>query len=267
MRRHHIDVLLRSLNQDAYVVIQCLKEVSDLPVFPKDRKVIYWMDAGRHFHCQAVVSYLLLHEKTAYVKIFCGKHGKNDRDGHFGWVSKKLSKGSLEQEVKYLSEAASIIRTIKDTTAIELRLMPGSLSLDILIIEDMTSLLYFCPDVVGLRVSPYCGHASFSVPVKKKQKVISFKPKVSAKLPRPPSDTDDLSCDDSSEDATTVSSQSQTESENEHKVHLNALRRKRSRVECAVAKLQSREKKVADKMKGAKRKKCPAGKIKRGRKS
>ena len=247
VKRHNIDVLLRSLNQDAYVVLQCFKRIINLPVFPKGRGIIFWMDSGRHFHCNAVLSSFVFNEQTVRVNYFCGKHGKNDRDGHFGWVSKKLTSFSRDKEISTVKDAASVIGVLPNTTAIELRLMPGSTTIETLSLQDLSSLLCCSLEDDSLVVSPYSGHETFSVPVKKKTKVLNFKPKISAKLPRPPSDCDELSLCGSSEDETAVSSN--VSSDDEHKAQLRVLRRKRARIQNTVEKLQTQKDMAAEKEK------------------
>lgn len=253
VKRHHVDVLLRSLNQDAFVVLKSFEKVIELPIFPKGRGIIFWMDSGRHFHCKPVLSQFLLHSATVHVKYFCGKHGKNDRDGHFGWVSKTLKRSSQEVPILTLKDTAKVLETLPNTTAIELRLMPESMSVELFVLKDFTSLLSFSLEADSLVVGPHCSHKTFSVPVKKQKKVINFKPKVSAKLPRPPSDCDILSLCDSSEDESSVANTAES-SDDENKVLLRALRRKHNRLQNAVDKLQAEEDKRTEKEKKLRKK-------------
>ena len=192
VKRHHIDVLLRSTNQDAFVTTTCFDRVLALPVFPKDRSLIIWADSGRHFRCAESLSHWLQHPRVVSVNFFEGGHGKSDRDTHFGVVSRKILEISSKKEIKHLTDVQRALETINNTTAIQVRLLPMKVTKTVLKLPDLTSVSSFEKNKNTITQHAFTGSFGYELKQSAHKKAISFTPRVSEKLPRPESDTDDI---------------------------------------------------------------------------
>ncbi|KAJ9435684.1 hypothetical protein DIPPA_61256 [Diplonema papillatum] len=196
VRRHHVDVLLRTHNQDSMVFVRAYELVKNR--LPQDRKVIFWMDSGRHFRSVLSVSRLLLDPDTQSINFFVGGHGKNDRDQHFGAISRKLEMVSKSTDILNLGQVKKAIEQIRNTTAPKLCLRSQVAEFEVLDIPNLMMISSFERDPLtgALSVHEHSGDNGFLL--KKRVHVIKFKfvAKVSDKLPLGESDTDCSRCSD-----------------------------------------------------------------------
>ena len=91
----HVDYVMATLNQDAFVVLACLQHLLEQSFLPTFSKVEIWADVGRHFQNGMLAHYALVCLPSAgyhvSINFFVEKHGKNMRDAHFGTATNSFT--------------------------------------------------------------------------------------------------------------------------------------------------------------------------------
>lgn len=187
LKKLNIDVLLRTLNQDGLVFIRCFEAIKKY--LPPQRKFIFWCDSGRHFRCKLAITRLLREKQTLSINFFEGGHGKNDRDQHFGTISRVLEENAKKTPISNLSDVEKLLNTTH-TKAFKLRLRSQRPSFDVIDIPHVLSIACYQKDGEDITVHEFSDSGGYPLTKKMTRKVVNFHPKVSNKLPKCDSDSD-----------------------------------------------------------------------------
>eukprot|EP01059_Diplonema_ambulator_P006308 TRINITY_DN1604_c0_g1_i5.p1 TRINITY_DN1604_c0_g1~~TRINITY_DN1604_c0_g1_i5.p1 ORF type:complete len:634 (-),score=98.25 TRINITY_DN1604_c0_g1_i5:600-2501(-) len=118
----HCDMVMETCNQDSFVVSRCFDALVKQQWFPKRRRLSFWSDGGKHLRNKHTIHHVLTCSQFSEVDMnyFVEYHGKSQRDGHFGVVSRSLEAAIHKEPLETVDDVIKVLKLIKDTKPLKI---------------------------------------------------------------------------------------------------------------------------------------------------